>query len=248
MKRPCARWSNIAACAATSTGCCCDRLQVPVPSLICLVEWISVARNRSELVMFSALSVRCSPMNTSWKPSWSARITVSRSSRSVTVGSRCSGCTGIMNMPSFMAPDSILAQCRNPSSPRPCVSTKAPRIPRRSATSTTTPTAASRRSGTCSSAATTCRRAGPGAGASSSWKPGSASASTSWSRCRPGGATRRAASGCISFPSRSIRFPCRTCGRFTRGTRNWRRKRPSCTPAGRCSCPARIGWNSATRC
>ena len=41
-------------------------LQVPVPSLICRVEWISVARNSSELVMFSALSVRCSPMKASW--------------------------------------------------------------------------------------------------------------------------------------------------------------------------------------
>ena len=66
MKRPCARWSNIAACAATSAGCCCDRLQVPVASLMRLVEWISVARNSIELVMFSAWSVRCSPMKASW--------------------------------------------------------------------------------------------------------------------------------------------------------------------------------------
>jgi hypothetical protein len=56
----------MAAFAATSTGCCCDRLQVPLPSLMRLVEWISVARNSRELVMFSAWSVRCSPMKASW--------------------------------------------------------------------------------------------------------------------------------------------------------------------------------------
>src|SRR5687767_8296541 len=94
----------MAALAATIAGWICERLQVPLASLMRWVEWMSVARKSSELVMFSALSVRCSPMNASWKPSLSARITVSRSSFRVSVGFRCSGCTGIMNMPSLMRP------------------------------------------------------------------------------------------------------------------------------------------------
>src|SRR5205823_5795098 len=61
MKRPLARWSNIAACAAITTGCDCERLEVPVASLIVLVSPISVARKMKLLVTFSQRSVRCSP-------------------------------------------------------------------------------------------------------------------------------------------------------------------------------------------
>src|SRR6185503_15622625 len=102
MKRPCARWSNMAACAATSVGWLCDRFDVPLPSLMVVVAAISVARKMKLLVMFSQRSVRCSPTNASWKPSRSARMTVSRSSCSVRTGSRCAGCMGIMNRPSFI--------------------------------------------------------------------------------------------------------------------------------------------------
>ena len=96
MKRPSDMWSNIAACWAITTGCSCDRLVVPVASLIFLVSWISEALNIMLLVMFSALSVRCSPMKASWKPSLSARMMASRSSFSVSAQFRCSGCTGIV--------------------------------------------------------------------------------------------------------------------------------------------------------
>ena len=65
MKRPCARWSNIAAFTAITTGCICARLVVPVASLICLVSWMSVAWNSMLLVMFSQASVRCSPTKAS---------------------------------------------------------------------------------------------------------------------------------------------------------------------------------------
>ena len=65
MKRPSDRWSNIAACWATSTGCMCERLLVPVASLMVLVSEISEALKIMLLVMFSALSVRCSPMKAS---------------------------------------------------------------------------------------------------------------------------------------------------------------------------------------
>ena len=65
MKRPLARWSNMAACEASSVGCECDKLDVPLPSLMVLVSGIKVARNNRLLVTFSALSVRCSPTNAS---------------------------------------------------------------------------------------------------------------------------------------------------------------------------------------
>ena len=86
----------MAALTATSTGCICARLVVPVASLMVLVSLISVARNSMLLVMFSQASVRCSPMKASWKPSRSARMIASRSSRSVCDQSRPIGCTGMV--------------------------------------------------------------------------------------------------------------------------------------------------------
>ena len=65
MKRPCARWSNIAALTAITTGCICARFVVPVASLMVLVSWINVAWNIMLLVMFSQASVRCSPTKAS---------------------------------------------------------------------------------------------------------------------------------------------------------------------------------------
>ncbi|MNC87287.1 hypothetical protein D3C83_30020 [compost metagenome] len=56
----------MAACAAMSVGCDCDRLDVPVASLMVFVAWISEARKMKLLVTFSARSVRCSPTNASW--------------------------------------------------------------------------------------------------------------------------------------------------------------------------------------
>jgi hypothetical protein len=96
MKRPRAMWSNIAELEAMMTGCCCERLVVPVASLMFLVSLISVARNSRLLVMFSERSVRCSPTKASWKPSLSARMMASRSSRRVSVGLRSSGCMGMV--------------------------------------------------------------------------------------------------------------------------------------------------------
>ena len=55
-------------------------LIVPVPSLMRLVACASVAINSAQDVMFSALSVACSPTNPSTKPSSSARMKASRSS------------------------------------------------------------------------------------------------------------------------------------------------------------------------
>src|SRR2546427_3573820 len=46
-------------CTAISTGCMCDRLAVPVASLISLVAGISEALNIMLLVTFSHRSVRC---------------------------------------------------------------------------------------------------------------------------------------------------------------------------------------------
>jgi hypothetical protein len=60
-----ARWSNIAACAAITTGCDCERLDVPVASLIDFVSPMRVARNTRLLVTFSQRSVRCSPTKAS---------------------------------------------------------------------------------------------------------------------------------------------------------------------------------------
>ena len=59
--RPFRRWSSIAACAAMTTGWACDRLVVPVPSLMFRVSEMRLAWKSIELVMFSAASVRCSP-------------------------------------------------------------------------------------------------------------------------------------------------------------------------------------------
>ena len=65
MKRPRERWSNIAACEAMRAGCECDRLEVPVASLIRSVACTKVARKMKLLVTFSDFSVRCSPTKAS---------------------------------------------------------------------------------------------------------------------------------------------------------------------------------------
>ena len=44
-----------------TTGWACDRLVVPVPSLMFRVSEMRLAWKSIELVMFSAASVRCSP-------------------------------------------------------------------------------------------------------------------------------------------------------------------------------------------
>ena len=51
----------MATLAATVAGCVFGRLMVPVPSLMRLVASISVAMKIMHEVMFSALSVTCSP-------------------------------------------------------------------------------------------------------------------------------------------------------------------------------------------
>ena len=53
--------SHPATVAATVAGWVLGMLMVPVPSLICLVAAAIQARNAMQEVMFSALSVRCSP-------------------------------------------------------------------------------------------------------------------------------------------------------------------------------------------
>jgi hypothetical protein len=94
--------SSIAACAAISTGCDCDRFDVPLASLIVLVSEISEDRNSMLFVIRSQWSVRCSPTKASWNPSLSARMIAARSSSSTSRQSRCIGWTGIMNIPSFI--------------------------------------------------------------------------------------------------------------------------------------------------
>ena len=82
-KRPSRMWSIIATCAATAAGWVLGRLMVPLPSLIRLVSCARLAMNIRQEVMVSALSVTCSPMKASVKPSRSASRIASRSSRSV---------------------------------------------------------------------------------------------------------------------------------------------------------------------
>ena len=54
-------WSSIAIEAASAAGWVFGMLMVPVPSLIRLVAAAIQARNAIAEVMFSALSVECSP-------------------------------------------------------------------------------------------------------------------------------------------------------------------------------------------
>ena len=61
MNRPSSRWSSMAMLAAVAAGCAFGMLMVPVPSLMRLVASTSVAMNVMHEVMFSALSVTCSP-------------------------------------------------------------------------------------------------------------------------------------------------------------------------------------------
>jgi hypothetical protein len=63
---------------------------------------ISVARNIAVEVMFSARSVACSPHSAMSKPSSSARMKASRSSRSEWRQSLASGWIGMVKKPSFM--------------------------------------------------------------------------------------------------------------------------------------------------
>ena len=98
MKRPCSRWSSMAACAATAAGWLLGMLIVPVPSLICRVWLASEARNIIEEVTVSAASVTCSPTKASENPRRSASSTASWSSRRVWEMSRPGGCSGIMKV------------------------------------------------------------------------------------------------------------------------------------------------------
>ena len=61
MKRPCSRWSSMAACAATAAGWLLGMLMVPVPSTMFFVAKASEARNIMLEVTVSAASVTCSP-------------------------------------------------------------------------------------------------------------------------------------------------------------------------------------------
>ena len=61
ISRPSSMWSSMAIEAATVAGWVFGMLTVPVPSLICLVAAASQAMKAMEEVMFSALSVTCSP-------------------------------------------------------------------------------------------------------------------------------------------------------------------------------------------
>src|SRR5260221_5619405 len=84
-------------------GCEFGMLTVPLPSTIFLVLSAKLARNIRHEVTFSARSVMCSPTNASQKPSFSANSIAARSSARVCHGCRDGGCTGIMNVPSFIA-------------------------------------------------------------------------------------------------------------------------------------------------
>ena len=55
-------WSSIATCAAAVAGWMFGRFTVPVPSFMVLVAVATQARNVMQEVMFSALSVTCSPL------------------------------------------------------------------------------------------------------------------------------------------------------------------------------------------
>ena len=102
MKRPFDMWSIIATSPATRAGWWFGMLTVPLPSLICFVSFSSHATKISDDVIVSAASVTCSPMNPSTKPSWSARMVISRSSCSVSPSFRPTGWTGIAKKPSFI--------------------------------------------------------------------------------------------------------------------------------------------------
>ncbi len=54
-------WSSMAISAATRAGWVFGRFTVPVPSRICFVRPTRLARNSTQDVIFSALSVVCSP-------------------------------------------------------------------------------------------------------------------------------------------------------------------------------------------
>src|SRR5258706_10198523 len=109
MKRPFSRWSSIATCAAIAAGWLLGMLTVPLPSTMFFVSCARLARNIRQEVTFSARSVMCSPTNASQKPSRSASRIASRSSGSVSDGLRPGGCSGIMNVPSFISrPSSVV--------------------------------------------------------------------------------------------------------------------------------------------
>ena len=82
MKRPCERWSNIAACPAISAGWYCDMQMTPVASLMRRVRAMRLAMNSSGEVIGSTDEQWCSPTQTSSKPSRSASSTASTSSSS----------------------------------------------------------------------------------------------------------------------------------------------------------------------
>jgi hypothetical protein len=61
LSRPSSMWSSMAIWPATAAGWVFGMLIVPVPSLIERVRSAIQARNIAQEVMFSALSVVCSP-------------------------------------------------------------------------------------------------------------------------------------------------------------------------------------------
>ena len=65
MNLPFDKWSSIAAWEATNTGCIWERFDVPVPSLILFVSDIKLDKKIILFVIFSDLSVRCSPIKAS---------------------------------------------------------------------------------------------------------------------------------------------------------------------------------------
>src|SRR5258708_15787575 len=83
-------------------GCECGMWTMPVQGKMVWVLSAKLAKNIRHEVTFSARSVMCSPTNASQKPSFSANSIAARSSARVCHGCRDGGCTGIMNVPSFI--------------------------------------------------------------------------------------------------------------------------------------------------
>src|SRR5262245_30615178 len=78
------------------------RLMTAVPKLMVLVRAIRLARNIIGEGIGSVVAEKCSPIQTSSKPSSSASTDFSVSSSSVLQKLRSGGCTGIMNIPRRM--------------------------------------------------------------------------------------------------------------------------------------------------
>src|SRR6185295_19629539 len=76
------------------------RLMTAVPNVRFLVCGTRPARNISGEGNGSVIAEKCSPIQSSSKPSWSAKSDLAVSSASVLESERPGGCTGIMNSPS----------------------------------------------------------------------------------------------------------------------------------------------------